>query len=99
MGKLYVSEFGELAIGRAQAMALPPLRTQIVDYSGTSAKTTQAFGENTRMIRVHTDSICSIAVGPQATITATTTDQRMAADQTEYYGVSPGQGIAGITNT
>lgn len=97
MATLYVSEFGDLAIGRAQAMTLPSLRTQTVAISGTSAPTAQAFGENTRMVRVHTDAICSIAVG--TTPVATTSDLRMAADTTEYFGVKPGEKIAVITNT
>lgn len=97
MATLYVSEFGDLAIGRAQAMTLPPLRTQTVAISGTSAATALAFTENTRMVRVHTDVICSLAVGTAPT--ATTSDLRLAADQTEYFGVKPGEKIAVITNT
>lgn len=96
MATLYVSEFGDLAIGRAQAMTLPPLRTQTVSISGTSAATALAFTENTRMVRVHTDAICSIAAGTSPT--ATTSDPRLAADQTEYFGVKPGDKIAVISN-
>lgn len=99
MATLYVSEFGDLAIGRAQAMNFPPLRTQTVAIGGTSEKTALGFTENTRMVRVHTDAICSIMVGPLASVTAAATDPRMAADQTEYFGVRPGEGIAVITNT
>ena len=97
MATLYVSEFGDIAIGRAQAMTLPPLASQTVAIGGTSAATTNAFGQNTRMIRVHTDAVCSIAVGPSPTAVATA--MRMAADTTEYFGVNPGDKIAVITNT
>jgi len=97
MATLYVSEFGDLAIGRAQAMTLPPLRMQTVAIGASSETTAFAFTENTRMVRVHTDAICSIAAS--AAPTATTSDLRLAADQTEYFGVKPGDKIAVIANT
>lgn len=97
MATLYVSEFGDLAMGRAQAMSMPPLASQTVAIGGASAATTNAFGPTTKMIRVHTDVICSIAIGPAPTAVATA--MRMAADATEYFGVMPGDKIAVITNT
>lgn len=97
MPTLYVSEFGDLAMGRAQAGSLPPLASQTVAIGGTSAASTNAFGPNTRMIRVHTDAICSVAVGP--TPTAVATAMRMSADSTEFFGVTPGDKIAVISNT
>ena len=48
------------------------------------------------MIRVHCDAICSISIGNSPV--ATTTNKRLAANQTEYFGVIPGQQIAVITN-
>jgi len=51
------------------------------------------------MVRIHTDSICSIEFG--ANPTATTSTPRMVAGQTEYHGVPVGQSymVAAITNT
>ena len=69
---------------------------QVVDYSGGAAASA-AFGARTRFIRLHTDSICSIKFGTAPT--AATTNRRLAANQTEYYGVRPGDKVSGIINT
>lgn len=97
MATLYVSEHGGLGIQGAQVMSHPPLASQTVASGGTSAAVTNAFKDDTRLIRVHTDAICSIAIGPSPT--AVTTAMRMAAGQTEYFGVMPGHKIAVISNT
>lgn len=100
MASLYIAEFASLAEAGAgepmQAAKWPPLREQKVSLSGTSAAS-NAFGADTRAIRVHTDAICSIKVAEAPTATAS--NARLAADQTEYLGVEPGHKIAGITNT
>jgi hypothetical protein len=55
------------------------------------------FDPRTKFIRVHTDAICSIAIGVNPTAVAT--EMRMAANQTEYFGVGANSKIAVITNT
>lgn len=101
MATLYVSEFGAIAPGGsggpAQVVCGPALASQTVAIGGSSTASASAFGNGTRLIRVHTDAVCSIAIGTSPTAAATA--MRMAADTTEYFGVNPGEKIAVITNT
>lgn len=99
MATLYVAEFSNLAPAGsefAQIVGTPPLAEQTVTI-GSGSLSSNAFASFTRMIRVHADSICSIAFGPSPT--ATTTNMRLAANTTEYFGVNPGTKIAVISNT
>ena len=47
-------------------------------------------------VRVHADAICSIKFGSAPV--ATTANMRLAANQTEYFQVSPGDKVSVITN-
>lgn len=109
MASLYVTEYQGLgqvdpdaADGQmsykvtAQAPKGPALAEQKLAISGVSAQSA-AFNRLTRLIRVHTDIVCSVAVGG-ANPAATTSSARMAANQTEYFSVEPGDKIAVITN-
>jgi hypothetical protein len=100
MPTLYITEFSESGLAqvpnRAPMAPLPAVASQAVTISGTSAQSS-AFNSATRAIRIHTDAICSVLVG--ANPTAATTSPRMAADQTEYFSVQPGDRIAVISNT
>ena len=96
---LYVAEFTQPSVynGNLQPVAyLPALAEQKITISGTSAQSS-AFNAKTRMIRVHTSEVCSILVGSNPTATVSTA--RLAAGQTEYFEVTPGDKIAVITNT
>lgn len=102
MAVLYVSEFIELpitdnAVARSWAMT-PPIVEQTVAIGAGSAS--NAFNPQTKFVRLHTDSICSIAFSVSgATPTATTSNARMAANTTEYFGVQGGGKVAVITNS
>jgi hypothetical protein len=97
MATAYITEFRNLGLdGGAQIAPRPGLASQTVAIGGTSAQST-AFSGSTRYIRVHVDAVCSSAVG--ANPTATIAGERMAADNTEYFAVNPGDKIAFITNT
>lgn len=100
MATLYVTEFKTIALyfnGIAAQMAqTPEVTTQTVSIGGSTAQSS-AFNANTSVIRVHTDAICSILIGSNPTATAG--KGRMAANQTEYFGVNPGDKIAVITNS
>ena len=107
MATLYVTEYQSIAspaIGAAQwssniqAMAQPPLAEQTVAIGGSSTQSS-AFNANTCIVRLHTDSICSVEFGTNPTSTAA--KARMAANQTEYFGVPQGQSykVAVITNS
>jgi hypothetical protein len=78
-----------------QAVPLPPVASQHITVSGTSAQSA-AFNKITYIIRINCDAIVSIAVGLNPT--ATTGDLRIPASQTEYFVVAPGDKIAFITN-
>lgn len=99
MAVLYVTEFDELGKGEpglAQIAKQPPIAEQTVAVGGASTPSA-TFNASTRFVRLHTDVICSFEFG--STPTATTSDARMAADNTEYFGVLPGQKVAVISNT
>lgn len=99
MATLYIAEYGVTkGIGGlvAPIVACPPLAEQTVAIGGASVQSS-AFTSNTNIIRVHTDAICSVLIDTDPTVTAV--KSRMAANQTEYFGVRPGDKIAVITNT
>jgi hypothetical protein len=104
MAKLYITEY--FKIGR-DGNSLP-IQSGLEDGSTTVDQTPISFSTSTQsaalnaktvMVRVHTDSICSIAFGTNPT--ATTNNKRLAANTTEYFSVDPGKSlkIAVITNT
>lgn len=100
MATLYVTEYDYIPLdmdGRPIAVGLEPaIAYQTVAIGGGSAQSS-AFNTKTKFIRVHTDAICSIKVGTNPT--AVTTESRMAANQTEFFGVRGGAKIAVISNT
>jgi hypothetical protein len=105
MATLYVEEFSAIgeasnltgpALSTAQAGKFPSLTGQTVSIGGGSVQSS-AFNAATTLIRVHTDVICSVLIGSNPT--ALTTRNRMAANQTEYFGVRPGDKIAVISNS
>jgi len=104
MATLYVAEYSAIAnvlhaLGSTrmagQAPQEPVVAEQTVAIAGSSTQS-GAFNASTTFIRVHVDAICSVAIGTNPT--ATTTNKRLAANQTEYFGVTSGQKIAVITN-
>ena len=99
MATLYISEF--VTIGGTGNFPVagafqPSITTQTVAI-GATALASSAFNALTTFVRLHTDGICSVAFG--ANPTATTSSARLAANQTEYFGVVPGQKVSVITNT
>jgi hypothetical protein len=96
MATLYVTEYSGVLQGDVQIAMSPAIVQNNVAIGGSSAQS-NPFNGNTSVIRVHTDAICSIAISNNPTATAAS--KRMAADQTEYWGVRPGDKIAVITNT
>lgn len=100
MATLYITEFKGLGTditGSSVACGIhPPVTTQTIAIGGTSTQSS-AFNAATKVIRVHTDVICSVAIATNPTAAATS--PRMAAGQTEYMSVVPGDKIAVISNT
>lgn len=100
MATLYVTEFSGIGSGNKtdiQAAACPPLAEQTVAIGGSTAQSA-AFDAATKVIRVHTDAICSVKIGG-ANPVAAATNARLAANQTEYFRVNAGDKIAVIQNT
>jgi hypothetical protein len=97
MATLYVAEFERPRNQWVTIANAPPIAEQTIAIGGSSTQATNAFNAKTAMIRVETDSICSIAIG--ANPTATTTNMRMNAGDCEYFSVMPNHKIAVISNT
>lgn len=76
--------------------AEPALANAQINVTGASAQSS-AFADTCRLVRVHTDVAIRIAFG--ANPTASASSPRMAAGQTEYFGVRPGEKVAAITTT
>jgi hypothetical protein len=101
MAVLYVAEFdnlGETIRGAPPIALQPPLAEQTVAIGG-STTASSAFNASTRVVRLHTDAICSVEFGTAPTAAAT--NMRMAAGATEYFAVPVGLSykVAVITNT
>ena len=104
MAKLYICEYTGLGIsddrlGGNQQVGMEAGFDQTPVVIGAGSLPSNAFAATTRLVRIHTDVICSIAFG--ANPTATTNTKRLEAGQTEYFGVPPGQSfrVAVIANT
>lgn len=102
MAVLYVAEFnagGGTSNFPLSAAQQTPTAEQVVGISASSAQTTNAFANTTTLVRLNTDSICSIKFGTNPTATAN--NARMAANQTEYFSIPPNSGwkVAVITNS
>lgn len=105
MAVLYITEYARQAKdNRGQAINAgeePALAHQTVAIGAGSAQSAN-LNAKTRFVRVHTDAICSIKFGSNPTAVAT--EERLAANQTEYFGVieesvAAGLKIAVIQNT
>jgi hypothetical protein len=95
MATLYITEFTGVAFpgveGNSFQAPLEPGTDQAPLAIGASPQQSAAFGPNTRVVRVNCDSVCSILFGTNPT--AATSNRRLAANQTEYFGVNPGTGL------
>ena len=106
MATVYVTEFTAPFVDFSKGMPMVGFGAKVaqnnVAIGGASAQS-NAFAATTRVIRVHTDAICAVEVGgtnPTATNGGgATASSRMAANQTEYYYVNPGDKIAVISTT
>lgn len=100
MATLFVTEYQLVEHNRwgfqAQVGVEPAEANQTVAIGGTSTQSS-AFGADTKLVRVHTDTTCSIAFG--ASPTATSSTARLAANATEYFRVEPGHKVAVISNS
>ncbi len=99
MPTLYIAEFANIGRDQGQGVQLTPLAPlteQTVTIGGSSAQSA-AFNADTNFVRLCSDSVCSIAVGPNPT--ATVANLRLPANTPEYFQVVAGQKIACVANT
>jgi hypothetical protein len=101
MALLYISEYTSLRIedtGNPAPVAWEGDGTidQTPVVIGATSAQSLPFAKGTRFVRLHTDVICHIKFGSNPTATAV---KRMAAGQTEIFGVNPGDKVAVIQGT
>lgn len=99
MAKVYITEhpFPRYHLGAPLPVLMhPPLASQTVVNTGATTQSA-AFNADTKIICIHTDSICSVEFG--ANPTATTASRRLAANSTEFFEVGAGHKVAVILNT
>jgi|SRR5882724_760063 len=102
MAKLYISEYPQAGVmgvgGVTEVASLPSSVEQTPVVIGAGSLQSAVFNPGTTFLRLHTDAICSVAVGVNPTATANSF--RMAANTTEYFGLqAQGLRLAVITNT
>jgi hypothetical protein len=88
MATLYITEYGTIAGLPATANGQVPLEPPLADYTVSIPGTSPAFQPTTRMVRLNCDATCSVLFGQSPS--ATTTNGRMATNQTEFRGVPEG---------
>ena len=99
MAKLYISEYDDINVrqGVLTPIVVEPALVEQTPVVIGSETDSAAFSARTRIVRLHADAICSVLFG--ASPTATTNSKRLAADQTEYFRVNPGDKVSVIANT
>jgi hypothetical protein len=99
MAKLYITEYTGTITPAAPDIVAEPAAVDQTPVTYSTSTQSAAFGSTTSIVRLHTDSICSVAFGTNPT--ATTSNRRMAANQTEYFIVPTGLAykVAAVTNT
>lgn len=108
MASLYIAEFpGFAPVGRGAGivplLAMPPIKEQVLAVGVTSVPSA-ALDAGTNVIRVVTDTTCSIAItGPKqqnGTVAATAANARIAANAPpELFVVQPGSIVSVISNS
>lgn len=98
MASIYVAEFSVFGVdpNTGEALAkVPPITEQKVTYPAASSP----FNVATRFVRIHNDATggVSIAFGT-GVASATTSNMRLAANQTEYFMVNAGDQVAAVAN-
>lgn len=100
MATVDITEYQNVAndgVGNRVAAGVEPARVvQQVPISGVSAQSA-AVNDATKFLRIHTDSTIRIAFGMSPVASATS--QRMVANSTEYFGITPGVKVAVIAAT
>lgn len=104
MSTAWVEEFSgvpDVGIGGgAQAPIQPSITTQVVTYTATAGVTASGFNAKTNLVGITSDGICSFLFAASGTTpTATASNSRLAAGNTNFYTVAPGGKVSFVTNT
>lgn len=103
MARLFIREYSTFAVdpNSGQAVGKEPGFDQPPVAISAGASPSNPFQPGTKLIRLHTDAICSLVFGtpggPNAPV-ATTNNARWAANQTEYVFVNAGDAVSVISN-
>jgi hypothetical protein len=100
MAFLYIAEFARLPLDSVGATIIAPPMAPIAEQKipiGVSSVPSAPFSSRTLFVQIHPDSVCSIAFGPAPV--ATVNNQRVAASETRFVGVNPGDSVAVISNS
>jgi hypothetical protein len=105
MAFVYFTEFSGLGItvaaGHGAQPAQAPLTPAVAESRlaiGSTQELSAAFNANTRLVLVHTDANCHIAISSNPT--ASSTKGRMGAGESRFYAVRAGiDKLAVITTT
>lgn len=100
MSILYIQEYSEMPKMLGQVLLVgqePAVASQAITFTGT-AGLSAAFNVNTRFVRLHADGLCCVKFG-SAPVAVASTDARMAASSTEFFGVVGGQKVSAVTTT
>lgn len=99
MALLYISEYANIPniAGNLNVVQEPALVEQTPISTAGAHTESSAFANNTNYIRVNVDSTnaCCVLIGLAPV--ATTANKRLAANQTEYFKVTPGHKLSVIT--
>lgn len=99
MSTVDITEYSSVAAdgnGRQVAAGIEPSRFRHQLPVSLASAQSIAMNENTKFVRIHTDSTIRIEFGSDPTASATS--QRMVGNSTEYFGVTPGIKIAVIAS-
>lgn len=98
MAVMYITEYSDFALSNGAVIPQEPPTAEQTVAIGVEAKSA-AFQNNTRIVRLHCDAICSVEFGTAPT--ATTSKARMAANETRTVLVNPGSAfkVSVISNT
>lgn len=95
MATLYIREYSKLATDDRGSSVIVGLEPGIDNTLSIGANTTLTLNLNTKFVRLHSDAICCVAFGG-ASVAATTSSGRMAANQTEFFGISSGSPVLAV---
>lgn len=96
MAVLYITEYRKLAVegrGFIVPIGVEPSSTSTLAIGAVTGQS-GAFSGGTNFVRLHVDAVCHVSFGIDPT--ATTSNMRFAAGQTEFFGVVGGHKLAVI---